>query len=529
MKIKNILLVLLCYVVIYSATAQSIDIEKTHEVSKAAMKGFVHKINVDEAKKQIEVIYRVRSGKHDMKFIIYTFDLDFNFINQTEEVYDIAKIPTRFTFKRYRGENYEVEGLYIQPNILGSLILKRKVTKFNWSWFNGRYNITTSVEGKLKAKTEDDKTLFYYNHVEDVNSGTALILASEKGKMKEDPFRMSMKFHFLKYDINLTKLADIPVFFPTIQSVIGVQGFPTTEDDPKSDMIVIFAPTKTRGGPDEIYSKSATEFTYVRVSYEGKLIDKITFNSPNSIWRIDDFVIGSDGAVYFFGPSNNKTEFETVNDIGNEKKKWPNFQLAKVKNGKVEFISSTNMDEFESKLKPQPDGKKGDPYNGRRMLVSELVVGPTNEVILGGQNWSNGKTGREYEDLVTFHFDANGKLVSQYTMRKKDKGTAPDNQFYEFSSDGKNLFWTYFDNVGTKTVKELEATIEKPLGVPKMGKINLANGTFDKYTEYGKGENFVHYGGVLNYLKFTDVNKVNYLGENKKGSSLWFVKVNLDK
>jgi hypothetical protein len=200
-----------------------------------------------------------------------------------------------------------------------------------------------------------------------------------------------------------------------------------------------------------------------------------------------------------------------------------------VKDGKMEFISSTSMEDFTTKMKPQPDGKKGDPYTGRRMLVSKLVVGPTNEVILGGQNWGNGKAGREYEDLVTFHFDATGKLVSQYTMRKKDKTLSPDDQYYEFSSDGKNLFWTYFDVVGTKTVKEGDVSIEKPLGVPKMGKINLTTGSFDKYTEYGKAENFVHYGGILNYLKFTDSNKVNYLGENKKGSALWFVKVNLDK
>ena len=78
-------------------------------------------------------------------------------------------------------------------------------------------------------------------------------------------------------------------------------------------------------------------------------------------------------------------------------------------------------------------------------------------------------------------------------------------------------------------MKELEFTVDKPLGVPKLAKINLASGTFEKYTEYGNGDNFVHYGGVLNYLRFTNTNQVNYLGENKKGSALWFARVNLDK
>ncbi|MEJ0057488.1 MAG: hypothetical protein WDN75_18675 [Bacteroidota bacterium] len=200
----------------------------------------------------------------------------------------------------------------------------------------------------------------------------------------------------------------------------------------------------------------------------------------------------------------------------------------------MEFVSSTPMDEFKSKLKAQPDGKKGDPYNGRRILFTESMISPTKEIILAGQNYGmarNGKgqvIGREYEDLVMFHFDAQGTLISQYTMNKKAKGNAPDSQFFEFTPDGKTMYWSYFDNVGSKLVKELDFIVDKPLGVPKMAKINLASGTFDKYSEYGKGENYVHYN-TLNYLKFKDTNIVNFLGENKKGSSLWFVRVTLDK
>jgi hypothetical protein len=113
-------------------------------------------------------------------------------------------------------------------------------------------------------------------------------------------------------------------------------------------------------------------------------------------------------------------------------------------------------------------------------------------------------------------------------MNKKKASTSPDFQFFEFTPDGKNLYWSFFDNIDTKTVKELDFVIEKPLPMPKLAKINLATGTFEKYTEFGKGDNFVHYN-TLNYLKFTNTNQVNYLGENKKGSSLWFCRVNLDK
>jgi hypothetical protein len=522
-----------------SARAQTVDIEKTFEVSKEAQKGFIQQIENDESKQQLKVVYRVRAKKDQAKFITYLFDYQFNLVNQSEEIINIEKeLPSKYKPAKYKGEAYSVEGLFVEPNMMGNLVLKRKVTSFSWNWLQLQYTWNTSVEGKLKAKTDDDKKLFYHDHIEDLNSGTALILAGEKGKGKEGTYTHMMNFHFLKYDINLNKLADVPLNFETPQAVVTTYGIPEEEDATKTDMIAIFATFKEKRymGP-KIWGPDATEYTYVRVSYEGKLLDKATFKVKNSIWKIDDFVFGPDGAVYFFGPSNDETDdfYHYANEYKDPKKKWPHFQLAKFQNGKVQYVTSTSMEDFKAKLKPQPDGKKGEPYSGRKIKFTEAVISPGNEVILAGQNFGlarNGKgqvTGREYEDLVMFHFDASGNLVSQYTMNKKKAAPAPDGQFFEFGADGKTLYWTYFDVVDTKMVKELSFIVDKPLGVPKMGKINLASGTFEKYSEYGKGENFVHYGGILNYLKFSNTNQVNYLGENKKGSALWFVRVNLDK
>jgi hypothetical protein len=519
------------------AHSQTVDIEKTYAVSKDAQKGFIHSVESDDAKQQLNFTYRVRAKKNQAKFINYTFDYDFNMINQSEEIVDFEKeIPAKYKPKKYRGEDYEKEGLYVEPNMMGTLVMKRKVTHFHWNWFTMGYGVTTSVEGKLKAKTDDDNKLFYYYHIEDNNEGTAMILTGEKGT-KESPVNQMMHFHFLKYDINLTKLADVSVNFETPQIVIANWAF-QNESDNQSDYVAVFATTKVKNyvGGKNLWGQDPTEYTYVRVSYDGKLIDRIKFNSPNSIWRIDEFVKAKDNSIYFYGPSNDeKSEyFQSWADASSEKMKWPRFQLAKVSNGKMEFTTSTSMDDFKAQLKAQPDGKKGDPYNGRRVAFTEAIVSPTNEIILSGQNYSldrNAKgqvVGRAYEDLLMFHFDATGKLVSQYTMNKKQKGIEPDEQNFEFSADGKTMYWSYFDNVDSKQVKELDFVVDKPLGVPKMAKINLTTGTFDKYTEYGKGENFVHYN-TLNYVQFKQTNKVAFLGEDKKGSTLWFVRVNLDK
>lgn len=531
-------LILPLLLVTFLAQSQTVDIEKTFDVSKDAQKGFIQMIENDEAKQQLNVIYRVRAKRNQAKFIMYTFDYNFNLVNQSEEVVDMEKeIPVKYRPKKYKGEAFEVEGLYVEPNMLGTLVLKRKVTRFSWNWFTLNYGFTTSVEGKLKAKTDDDKKLFYHKHIEDINNGTAMILAGEKGSAKSGPYNHMMNFHFIKYDINLTKLADVTVNFETPQAVAAVYGYPSDEDAEKTDMIAVFATFKEKRymGP-KIWGDKATDYTYVRVSYDGKLLDKIQFTSPNSIWRIDDFVFGKDGAVYMYGPANDEKDdyFHSAGEIMDEKTKWPTFQIAKVANGKMEYITSTSMSEFKSKLKAQPDGKKGDPYNGRRVAFNYAMTGPTGELILAGQNYGmdrNNKgqvVGRAYEDLVMFHFDAKGTLVSEYTMNKKKASNAPDFQFFEFTSDGKSLYWTFFDNIDTKQVKELDVVIDKPLPTPKMAKINLTTGAFDKYSEYGKGENFVHYN-ALNYLRFSNTNQVNFLGENKKGSSLWFIRVNLDK
>ena len=100
----------------------------------------------------------------------------------------------------------------------------------------------------------------------------------------------------------------------------------------------------------------------------------------------------------------------------------------------------------------------------------------TKELFVGGQNYSmlrNAKgqvIGRGYEDMVLFHFDQQGKLMSQFVMNKTNKSTGLNDHNFEFSTDGKILYWTFFDNIDTKPVRELDVTIEKCCPCPKWPK-----------------------------------------------------------
>ena len=326
-------LILPLLLIAFVAQSQTIDVEKTFDVSKDAQKGFIHMIENDEAKQQLNIVYRVRAKRNQAKFISYAFDYNFDLVNQGEEVIDLEReLPSKYRPKRYKGEAFEVEGLYVEPNMMGTLVLKRKVSRFAWNWFTYKYGVTTTVEGKLKAKTDDDKKLFYHHHIEENTDGTAMILAGEKGTAKNGPLNHMMNYHFIKYDINLTKLADVTVNFETPQALAGLWGF-TNDDEKTTDFVALFATTKVPRyvGGKNLWGQDPTEYTYVRVSYDGKLIDRITFNSPNSLWRVDEFMKAKDGAVYFYGPSNDEKGDYYVNyaEVSGDKTYGPASSLQK--------------------------------------------------------------------------------------------------------------------------------------------------------------------------------------------------------
>ena len=249
------------------ANAQTVDTEKTYDVSKEAMKGFIQAINLDTVKANINVLYRVRAKKDQMKFINYKFDYNFNMLDQTEELVNLKDMTShKYKPTKYKGEEYDVTGLSVDPNMMGTLVLKKKRTKFSWNWFKLGYTLNTTVEGKIKATTDDDKKFFYWDHVEDNTDGTAMILVGEKAKgaaqMKENPFPHMMNYHFLKYDVNLTKLADVVVNFEYPVSLVYAIGQPEPDDEAKKDYIAIFAPHKAKRyfGP-KVFGSDATEYT----------------------------------------------------------------------------------------------------------------------------------------------------------------------------------------------------------------------------------------------------------------------------
>ena len=501
--------------------SQEVTLQKTNPVSKDDKQGYIQTIDVNEADQEIHVIYRINDKKKSVTFHTYTFDFDFNLKGDEIEKFDYEKVPKDKQPKKYEGDEFEVVGLHVEGTLMGKVVLKKKVTKYRWSWWQLAYTINTKIEGKLKVKSENDKKFFYYSHVGFGREGTAMILGGEMQKATTDAFARYKNFEVMKYNVELEKLGGDKFSFDHPHELVQqyqVHG----DNDYGMEWVLVFAPFKPKNytGP-KVHKETATEYTVVRVSPEAKVLERFTFESPNSIWRIDQIYKSQNGKLLMFGPSNENTKDYYQGRIYADKK-FKSYQMGLFSNGKAEYISVTTIDEFSEKMKTAPDGKKGTAYKGKKFKANAASFAPNGDVIVTGQQF-NPNDGK-YQDINIFHFDNKGVLKSQYAMNKKYATLALDDQMFEYTADGKYAYWIYFDVTGEQQVKEGDLTIMKPLITPKVGKLNLESGEFEGYIEVGDGDYYCH-PYVLNYLIFENQDVINFLGEDKKGKELWFARM----
>jgi hypothetical protein len=176
MKPMNFLLLLLLSSSLV-LNAQQLSKEGTHEISKKANKGYLYEPTVDEAKNEVTMTYVTKATGRKAKFETYKFDLDFNFKGMEESEVPLEKIKG---FKADKGEEYSVEAVTVEPNLLGTLILKSKTYKRKWNWFWGGYDTKVSFGEKIKPKSDDGGKFQYIAHSEQQESGNILIFAGDK-------------------------------------------------------------------------------------------------------------------------------------------------------------------------------------------------------------------------------------------------------------------------------------------------------------------------------------------------------------
>lgn len=537
------------------SNAQQLSKEGTHVISKKANKGYLYEPTVDEAKNEVTMTYVTKATGRKAKFEIYKFDMDFTFKGMEESEVPLEKIKG---FKADKGEEYSVEAVTVEPNMLGTLILKSKTYKRKWNWFWGGYDTKVSFGEKIKPKSDDGGKFQYIAHSEQQESGNILIFAGDKGTGLGNALKMTTEIHILRFDHDLNKISDNLLKFDYPQTVVAVNTDDQDDDNDKdNDVLLLFAPM---GG--KAYKKSAdpvaTNYTFVRVGKDGNVKERVSVASKAGIFNGNMFVtIGDD--VLIMGATGEKTDdyFDekfaapvNMRDDEVEKFKAKGFQVVKISKGKTEFVSNNTLEDFDKKSQSPPSQKKNPEYTGRKFKVADIKLLSNGDILLAGQKYTKAKGGghvmkfgnlgslgggsgggAEYEDIIMMHFGGNGVLKASYGVRReendKEAKSSPNNQLIMESKDGKSVYWTIMEMKGWRQEKELGESKYKFLMYPNVSKIDVASAKIGDFVQMGQGKSDYY---VNNKYPSLPIGKgqIVFLGENKSGKTLWFAKMPLE-
>jgi len=513
--------------------AQTTQAEKTYEISGKAKRGTL--ANVEFLNSSYVLYYVTKTTSRKMKFEIYTFDKDFNFVGKNDEELEFEQARTKYKWFKFKKEEYSVEGLSVEPNMMGTLILKKKRVTYSFDPIFWGYRKKVEVLDKVKPKTEDGNKLFYFTHIEDDNSGDAYILVGEKAKgmkeMKEDPDRQYKKYHLMRFNKDCDLVSDVPLEFQYPVVTTRVSTLPVDEvNEPGvpsiGDICIMFAPAKIKG-VTKTENPNKNEFTFVRLNNQNKQLARVNFNSPSPGWRVDDLIYDATTSdIFYYGPSaEGKDEYQNQAITAS---KFKAVQLMKIHNNQVEYLTSTNLDEFESKLKTPPSQKKSPAYKGKKFAIASYYVPANGDFVVVGQNFDPAKDGINYKDVLAFHFDQKGVLRSQYGLDILETNTYAQSimtpQQFISGADKNNLYWF---------VKEIDGVnaAGRVLTYGRIGKIGLSDANIGDFKMLGsstgkKPEYFLDPN--FPYLTSETPGTIVFFGSDKKEKNIWFSRIFLD-
>jgi len=517
--------------VVIETKAQTSQVEKTYEISGKAKRGTL--ANVEYANGQYLLYYVTKTNTRKMKFEIYTFDKDFNFVSKADDELEFEQAKGKYKWFKFGKEEYSVEGLSVEPNMMGTLVLKKKrVTKSFDPVFWG-YRVKTEILEKVKPKTEDGNKLQYIRHVEDDNTGDAYVLVGEKPKNmkdKDDFDRMMRKLHIMRFNKDCDLVSDLPIDFEFSATVADLSLVPAEEvSEPGvasiGDICLVFAPYKNKGM--QRFNPDKNEFTFIRVNKDNKLVARFNFKSPAAGWRIDDMITEVGGKdIHYYGVAAEGDDDYYNNAV--MAKKYKAVQLMKISDNKMEYITSTNLEEFKAKLKTPPSQKKAPDYEGKKFSIANYYMASNGDFFVMGQNFDQGKEGLKYKDVISFHFDSKGVLRAQYGLdiiETNDLAQAnkTPQQLLE-GANKDNMYWF---------VKEIDGknAAERLLTYGRIGKINMNDASLGDFKILGSANNKkpdYYLDPNFPYLTSDTPGTVVFFGSDKKEKTIWFNRIFLD-
>lgn len=549
---KRLLLAVILFALVAPLRAQVLETENTYKISRASKRGNLAGVEFDPAAKTYTLTYFTdmkKKGKIiEFTYEQYVFDNNFNFVRDGEFTEEAEKMKKKFKWFRFKGDEVVTIGNTVENNMMGTLVIKKKKITSKYSFLMGGYTRNVDILEKVKPKTEDGNTYTLITSEEDEMNGDLYILATIKPKIGKKVSEDVGSIRLLKFNSELDLVKSVDFKFPYTQSFVFGRYIPKENfDDPESpgieSLVLVFAPSNALG--KKVADPNNNNYTYVKVSSEGEITERFNFDSPASYWNIQEMIYNGN-TTYLYGPSlagkdkyYNEGAKPGMSFGGGGEVKYKAVQLMKIVNGKMAYLTETDLEEFKAKQKFPPSQKKTPDYSGREFSVRSYEFASNGDLIVIGQNYDKNKDGfiNKFEDVLGFHFDTNGKLRAQYGLDTKEKGiTVEQSTSYGIGyrtvttltniyacpqtliegGDG-NMYWVLQEIKGMGPNK-------RTLTYPRIGRVNMADASLTDLKTFGKGEGY-YLDPNYPYLKSDNNEAVVFFGSDKGGRELWFARV----
>lgn len=513
----------------HSLHAQKLELSKTYDISGKAKRGYLGKIRIDEEAQEIHLVYVTKSNNRKIKFEDYIFDLDFNHKETKAEEIELERARKKYSWFGYKGEDYTEITTTVEPNFLGTLVIRTREITYDWVWLLGDYIKSTKLLEKVKPRSTEGRKLIYQRHVE-YNDGSLCLISAEKPKLKkgEDQYITMKSFVTLALDNKVEQIGEGAVQFDKPQVLVYAGQMNVTPSTPKPDWFVVFAPAGGMG-LKKVRDDNPGNWTYIRIAPDGSVKQRLTIPSKSGGWNLSGHTQEGDD-VYLLGSAEHKKM--PYKDRYNPGSKAEEYQVACIADGKCKYVKSTTLDEFEKK-KVLPEGqKKGDEYKGKKYSTTYADALPNGELLITGQTTKSGKDNQtQWEDILGFHFDDMGNLVANYSIEKEEsrgaaKTQSTEQQFY-YSPKVDKYLWMIMEIDGIRTM----GSGQKVLIYPRVAYWDYKNrkiGTFKPFGLNEKGKQEYYLNNKNPFLPIPgQEDKIIFFGEDKKGKTLWFGRVGL--
>jgi hypothetical protein len=225
--------------------------------------------------------------------------------------------------------------------------------------------------------------------------------------------------------------------------------------------------------------------------------------------------------------------------------KYTNFQIGKVTDGKFDFISSPNIDEFEAKQAKPADQKKFVKFDGKKFVISGISFASSGDIFISGQDFTNKDNKRIYKGIYMFQFAPSGELKRNYGVfvdQKKKSGffnKSPltsdmiiANNYIHESADGKSLYWLLKNAKSIRKESHSSwgstTTTWTPLYGFDYGSINIASGELSEFKTFGEDEkrSFYLFNNTNSYKL---ANYLFFFSEDLNGGKILLTRMDIAK